>query len=215
MLGTIAGTCYDQYNVSGTVNLSGSTLDVDLDFAPIVLGQPFTIISNGGSDAIVGEFADLIDGAIFPVSFLTHTYQMQINYDGGSNNNDVVLTVTSIPATIIAGDVNFDGVVNIFDINLVSTHWNEMGPTGDANGDCIVNIFDINLISSHWGDMAPGSGEGATAAAVPEPSSLALAGLGLLGSAVFRIRRSISMSRLDAAPGTTAGSKSRCPARLI
>jgi len=180
---------YDQYNVSGIVTLTGSTLDLHLDFAPVVLDQPFTIISNGNSDLIVGEFANLIDGAIFPVSFLTHTYQMQINYDGGSNNNDVVLTVTSIPPTIIAGDVNFDGLVNIFDINLVSSHWSEKGPVADANGDNIVNIFDINLISSHWGQMAPGGG---SATAAPEPSSWALAALGLLAGAIFRIRRRTS-----------------------
>ena len=74
--------------------------------------------------------------------------------------------------------MNGDGVVDIFDINLVSANWGTPGgPTGDANGDGNVDIFDINLISANW-TPAPAPGG---AAAVPEPSSVILATLGLLG----------------------------------
>lgn len=81
---------------------------------------------------------------------------------------------------ITYGDVNYDGVVNIFDINLVSSDWNEPGPTADANADGIVNIFDINLISSNW---TPAGGT-----AVPEPTALVLAAIGLFGFVALRRR---------------------------
>ena len=83
------------------------------------------------------------------------------------------------PPNPIPGDANYDGVVNIFDINLVSSHWNESGPTGDANGDMAVNIFDINLISANWT-----TGGGGTA--VPEPSSLVLATIVVVGIVASR-----------------------------
>ncbi len=73
-----------------------------------------------------------------------------------------------------AGDVNGDGMVDIFDVNFVSAHWGETGPDGDSNHDGVVDIFDVNQISAHW---TAGGGGGATTA-VPEPSSMVLAGLG-------------------------------------
>ncbi len=88
---------------------------------------------------------------------------------------------------VVQGDVNFDGVVDIFDVNVVSAYWGNTGRAGDANGDGVVDIFDVNLVSSHWG--ATGG-----AAAVPEPTSVTLAGIAccaLLGGAQgHRIRRS-------------------------
>jgi len=99
----------------------------------------------------------------------------------GQNYADLTLApgggiLVGLTSTIvILGDVNHDGFVNIFDINLVSSNWGAPGPAGDANKDGIVNIFDINLISSKW-TLAPGE-----AAAVPEPSTLGVLGIGFLG----------------------------------
>ncbi len=84
--GTTAGTGYDQLNVTGTVNLSGTSLSGTMGFTPLS-GATFTLINNDGADAIVGTFAGLPEGAT--VTFSGQTFR--ISYVGGSGN-DVVLS---------------------------------------------------------------------------------------------------------------------------
>lgn len=93
--GTTACTEYDQLNVTGTVTLSGSTLNATLynGFKPVA-GQIYTIISNDGSDAVTGTFNGLAEGATFTVG----GYVLKVSYKGG-DGNDVTLSVQSIPST--------------------------------------------------------------------------------------------------------------------
>lgn len=84
--GTTAGTSYDQLNVTGAVNLGGSTLNASLGFT-VALGDSFIIVNNDGTDAVTGTFSGLAEGA-----FLTVNGQsMRITYTGGTGN-DIVLT---------------------------------------------------------------------------------------------------------------------------
>lgn len=93
--GTTACSGYDQQVVTGTVNVTGGTLNTVLygGFKPAV-GNSFTIISNDAADAVTGTFTGLAEGATFSVS----GYVFRISYVGGTGN-DVVLTVVSVPAT--------------------------------------------------------------------------------------------------------------------
>src|SRR6266851_3435150 len=84
--GTTAGTGYDQLNVTGTVNLSGATLSGTMGFTPPT-GSTFAIITNDGSDAIVGTFAGLPEGS----SVVFSGQAFKISYVGGTGN-DVVLS---------------------------------------------------------------------------------------------------------------------------
>jgi autotransporter-associated beta strand protein len=86
------GTGYDQLNVNGTVQLANAALNVVLGFDPAV-GSAFTIINNDGSDAVVGTFGGLPEGAILALN----GKPFQIRYVGDSGN-DVVLTRISLPA---------------------------------------------------------------------------------------------------------------------
>ncbi|HEY4313398.1 MAG TPA: dockerin type I domain-containing protein [Pirellulales bacterium] len=88
-------------------------------------------------------------------------------------------TLTTVPTTSLTGDVNNDGIVNGQDLALVSSSWLQAGANlaSDVNHDGIVNAQDIALVSSNWLHT---SGAGAQAAAVPEPSTIALLGVGLL-----------------------------------
>jgi fibronectin-binding autotransporter adhesin len=77
---------YSQLAVTGTVNLGNVNLNVSVTYAANI-GDSFTIISNDGTDPVVGTFKGLAQGATFGINGMT----FQINYQGG-NGNDVVLT---------------------------------------------------------------------------------------------------------------------------
>ncbi|MGI8639410.1 MAG: FG-GAP-like repeat-containing protein [Pyrinomonadaceae bacterium] len=99
--GTMPGSSgYDQIKVNGTVNLNGALLElVPLeDFRPAI-GNSLTIINNDGTDAVVGTFADLPEGATFSSSF---GLAFRITYRGG-DGNDVVVTRAS------RANFDFDG----------------------------------------------------------------------------------------------------------
>jgi autotransporter-associated beta strand protein len=87
--GTVAGSNYSQVNVTGTINLTGSTLSVTLGYTPAV-GDSFVLIKNGGSGAVTGTFSGLPEGATFSQNGMT----FKISYVGGSGK-DVTLTRTA------------------------------------------------------------------------------------------------------------------------
>jgi autotransporter-associated beta strand protein len=90
--GYVVGSGYDQLNLKGTVDVTGAILDVTLGYLPAV-GDSFVILNNDSTDAVVGTFAGLADGASLTASNAT----LVIDYNGGTGN-DVVLTVTNVTA---------------------------------------------------------------------------------------------------------------------
>jgi hypothetical protein len=94
--GKSASACeYDNVAVTGAVNLgTNTTLNISLfnSFTPAV-NDSFAIILNDAEDAVVGTFKGMADGA--KVTLGSYTYQ--INYDGGTGN-DVILLVTGTPS---------------------------------------------------------------------------------------------------------------------
>ncbi len=96
--GTAVDTQFDQLNVVGKVDLSGSNLVLTGAFVPSS-GDSFKIIDNDGtSDPIVGTFAGLLQGATVTFNGIPLT----ISYTGG-DGNDVVLTysVSNTPPTAV------------------------------------------------------------------------------------------------------------------
>ncbi|MCP1381124.1 choice-of-anchor D domain-containing protein, partial [Runella salmonicolor] len=90
--GTTADTDYRQLNVAGSVNLTGLDLVLSTINAFIPLGgATFTIVNNDGSDAIIGTFNGLAEGATL-ANFLGSGLSATISYTGGTGN-DVVITV--------------------------------------------------------------------------------------------------------------------------
>lgn len=93
--GTTACTGYDQLNVTGTVDVTGATPEVNLyDGYKPAKGQVYTIINNDGSDAVTGTFQNLPEGATFTAG----GYVYKVSYVGG-DGNDVTLTVEGVPST--------------------------------------------------------------------------------------------------------------------
>lgn len=97
--GTTVGTNYDQLAAGGAVNLAGATLNVSLgSFTPTV-GNTFDILHNTSGSAITGTFSGLANGSTFTVGSTT----FEINYNGGSTGDDVVLTAVSPPVVVWSG----------------------------------------------------------------------------------------------------------------
>jgi hypothetical protein len=99
----VACTKYDQTKVTGTVDLTGGTLNI-IRYGGMVprLNNTFMIIDNDGSDAVTGTFTGLAQGATTKVDGITYT----ISYTGGSGN-DVVLTVTAVDSSLGAPNTGF------------------------------------------------------------------------------------------------------------
>ena len=112
---TVPGSGHDQHSVTGNVNLGGATLGATVTQSANT-GDEFVIVNNDGTDAIVGTFANLPEGAfvdlnIFNGEVVTGTQRFVISYVRGTGND-----VTLRPAAAISGrvfnDVNYDGVDN-------------------------------------------------------------------------------------------------------
>lgn len=89
--------------------------------------------------------------------------------------------------TAKAGDANLDGNVDGLDLSLMATNF---GATSgkkwyqtDYNGDGAVDGLDLSTLAANFGFVGspPGAGAGLGAGAVPEPASIALIGLAILG----------------------------------
>ncbi len=95
--GTTVDDQYWQLNIAGNIDLTGVSLN--LTGSPTLMGgEAFTIVNNGGSEPIVGEFDGLPEGAVIS-NFLGSELEANITYQGG-DGNDVVLTVEGGPSAI-------------------------------------------------------------------------------------------------------------------
>lgn len=94
--GTTAGVSYSQATVTGSVDVSGSTLATGMGYTP-TLGDTFTIVDNDGSDAVVGTFSGLAEGA----TFTSGSRLLRISYIGGTGN-DIVLAVDQFAPVAVA-----------------------------------------------------------------------------------------------------------------
>jgi fibronectin-binding autotransporter adhesin len=103
---TLAGTDYDQLNVTGAVNLGNATLNA----AGIVSseGVPIVLINNDGNDTVIGTFNGLAEKA----NVIINGKRFVISYQGGSNNNDVVL-LSPTPINTVPGNQTVDEDVSL------------------------------------------------------------------------------------------------------
>jgi fibronectin-binding autotransporter adhesin len=100
--GALAGSEYDQIDVTGTVNLGGATLTASfINGFVAAAGDTFTIIDNDGTaDAVVGIFAGFAEGAEL---FTFNNLSVRISYVGG-DGNDVTLTISYVDTIVSSVD---------------------------------------------------------------------------------------------------------------
>ncbi|MDY3557767.1 autotransporter-associated beta strand repeat-containing protein [Gemmata sp. JC673] len=92
----------DRVDVTGTVTLTAATLAVTLGFIPAA-STSYTLISNDGSDPVVGTFLGLAEGA----TFFSNGVGFTITYAGGDGNDVVITTLPSVAS--ISGATTVEG----------------------------------------------------------------------------------------------------------
>ena len=99
--------------------------------------------------------------------------------------------VASVPTGWVhpdPGDANGDGKVDINDLTIVLTNYDKTAMAwsqGDFTGSGTVDINDLTIVLANFGTTYGSTG----IAAVPEPSSLLLIGLGVVCLVVSTCRR--------------------------
>lgn len=168
--GLAQGDDYDTLAVTGTANVDGNLM-VSLidDFIPPA-GQQFTVLTSAGLNA----------------SSLTLTGSASDSFSLVVDGSDVVLQSLG---TLVAGDYNRNGVVDAADYTLWRDTFGQSvtkgtGADGVPNGHIDEN--DYLFWVGRFGASATASGAGQ---AVPEPTSIILLALSVIGAGCRRLRR--------------------------
>jgi T5SS/PEP-CTERM-associated repeat protein len=163
LAGTAPGTQHDRVTVAESASIGGQ-LNVSLlnNFKPTI-GDSFQILTAAAG--LTGNFSDVVLPA------LAGGASWAVNYGAGA----ITLSVGGV-----LGDFNLDGHVDAADYTVWRNQLGSNSLAADASGNGSVDQADYNTWKANFGAVAaPGGGSGGieTAAAVPEPSTIAVAAL--------------------------------------
>jgi len=137
-------TTFSQVSLTGTMDVTGSTLEVHPTFEPII-ASTFLIVSNDGADAITGTFAQ---GTTVTAD---NGQQFMITYNGGDGNDVVLTTLTAVPTFSLTSAVSrkTHGAAGDFDVNLPLTGSPGVECRSTAGNHTLVFTFSNDVVSGN------------------------------------------------------------------
>ena len=134
-----------------------------------------------GNETIISGFDDEYESGFIGIQL----YAQSAEFDNFS--------ITSLPGRLTS-DLTGNGFVDFEDLTVLLANWNKDVTAADGNLVepliTVVNFDDLTVLLADWTGPGPaGSPEAALGEAVPEPSTLMLAALGLIGVCCFGRRR--------------------------
>ncbi|QGQ22587.1 hypothetical protein F1728_07805 [Gimesia benthica] len=144
--GATAGSGFDQFVVSGTVDLGGAALNLIDGYDPVD-GDVFTLIQNDGASSVTGTFAGLPEGFEF-IDFLGSGLSAYLTYVGGDGDDVVIHMVDSTPEVDLPTNgtddeytIEIDGgsvvITEVGSGNIISSI-----PLASLNGPLVINGED-------------------------------------------------------------------------
>ena len=192
--GNVAGTGYDQLDVTGTVSL-GATLSVSTKGYTPLAGEKYIIIANDSSDAVTGTFAGFVEGATISTDFGGSKLTARITYKGG-DGNDVAIIVdgpasytapsggsTALKVQIVGTNVQFLDGTTVVDSRPLDSFDATHGITivGATNKTDTVTIDLTGMSANPFAITFDGGSGGETSA----PDTLVLTGTGSFGTVSY------------------------------
>ena len=153
----------DLLSVTGNLTAAG-TLEVTLEPGAPALAE--------------GDVFDILDFSTVAGSFATLNLPALDSGLSWDTSDLLISGVLEVIASSLPGDLNGDGFVGLDDLDIILTNWNQTVPPGnplaDPSGDGFVGLDDLDIVLIHWNTGTPP----ASNAAIPEPASVVLLGLG-------------------------------------
>jgi hypothetical protein len=145
----------------------------------------FTLPIGSGTESFIETTFGFTNGGDGLQNFDLTQLQLQARGDddlGILNMEFVRVSVVAMTDEPLPGDANGDGTVDLLDLDILGANFGLSPATfaeGDFNGDNVVDLLDLDILGGNFGATAPAN-------AVPEPTSLLMASLLLLGAASRR-----------------------------